>query len=88
MQLASPGKQKAAYVINMRAAEAIVSSAPNPMNIFPISDVWSQAEPPFETARDDAGGVAISAAAIARGAAGATLAGGELGCSARSRSFS
>ena len=31
-------------VMNMRAAEAIVSSAPKPMNIFPISEVWSQIE--------------------------------------------
>ena len=30
--------------MNMRAAEAIVSSAPKPMKILPISEVWSQAE--------------------------------------------
>ena len=30
--------------MNMRAAEAIVSSAPKPMKIFPISEVWSQVE--------------------------------------------
>ena len=28
--------------MNMRAAEAIVSSAPKPMKIFPISEVLSQ----------------------------------------------
>ena len=32
------------YAMNMRAAEAIVSSAPKPMKIFPISEVWSQVE--------------------------------------------
>jgi hypothetical protein len=31
------------YAMNIRAAEAIVSSAPKPMKIFPISEVWSQA---------------------------------------------
>src|SRR5277367_3187894 len=31
-------------VMNIRAAEAIVSSAPNPMKIFPIRVVWSQTE--------------------------------------------
>ena len=28
--------------MNMRAAEAIVRSAPKPMKILPISEVWSQ----------------------------------------------
>jgi hypothetical protein len=31
--------------MNMRAAEATVSSAPNPMKIFPISEVSSQVAP-------------------------------------------
>ena len=30
--------------MNMRAADAIVSSAPKAMKILPISEVWSQAE--------------------------------------------
>ena len=30
--------------MNIRAAEAIVSSAPKPMKIFPIKEVSSQAE--------------------------------------------
>ena len=30
--------------MNMRAAEAMVSSAPKPMKIFPIREVWSQVE--------------------------------------------
>ena len=30
--------------MNIRAAEAIVNSAPKPMKIFPISEVWSQVE--------------------------------------------
>ena len=33
-----------AYAINIRAADAIVSNAPKPMKIFPISEVWSQVE--------------------------------------------
>jgi hypothetical protein len=32
------------HAMNMRAAEAMVSSAPKPMKIFPISEVWSQVE--------------------------------------------
>jgi hypothetical protein len=31
-------------VMNIRAAEAIVSSAPNPMKSFPIREAWSQTE--------------------------------------------
>ena len=80
--------RKAVYVMNMRAAEAMVSSAPNPMNIFPIREVCSQAEPPLVTAGVDTGDAATSAAAIDSVAAGGMLAGGELGCSARSTSFS
>ena len=30
--------------MNIRAADAIVSSAPKPMKIFPIREVWSQVE--------------------------------------------
>src|ERR1700742_2800069 len=30
--------------MNMRAAEAIVSSAPNPMKTFPIREVWPQTD--------------------------------------------
>ena len=30
--------------MNMRAADATVSSAPKAMNILPISEVWSQVE--------------------------------------------
>ena len=41
------------YAMNMRAAEAMVSSAPKPMKIFPISEVWSQAEGSVFGSRDD-----------------------------------
>ena len=46
--------------MNMRAAEAIVSSAPKPMKIFPISEVWSQVELSLLLARagDGRGGAA------------------------------
>src|ERR1700709_1558659 len=37
-------RKRPAYAMNMRAAEAIVSSAPKPMKIFPIREVWSQVE--------------------------------------------
>jgi len=37
------GGRNFVYAMNIRAAEAIVSSAPKPMKIFPISEVWSQA---------------------------------------------
>ena len=36
------GTAASRHAMNMRAAEAIVSSAPNAMKIFPISEVWSQ----------------------------------------------
>ena len=70
--------------MNMRAAEAIVSSAPKPMKIFPIREVWSQAE------------LSLLLAATARrsrpgyrqGAAVGVLAGGGLSRSARSTSLS
>ena len=67
---------KAAHAMNMRAAEAIVSSAPKPMKIFPISEVWSQVElslllalPATRARRRAAGG---SAEAMRDGAAGAS----------------
>ena len=73
--------------MNMRAAEAIVSSAPKPMKILPISEVLSQvpllllaALPAITGAAEAAGG---SAAAMASGAAG-----GLASCSARSTSLS
>src|SRR6266852_5041366 len=70
--------------MNMRAAEATVSSAPKPMKIFPISEVWSQVElsPPLATT-GAARATGASAAAVAwAGAAGV------LSCSARSTSLS
>ena len=36
---AASSARAAAHAMNMRAAEAIVSSAPKPMKIFPISEV-------------------------------------------------
>ena len=68
-------------VMNMRAAEAIVSSAPKPMKIFPISEVWSQIELSFvivDAATGAGGGLAVV------GAAGAELP----SCSERSTSLS
>ena len=41
---ASERRPAETYAMNMRAAEAIVSSAPKPMKIFPIREVWSQVE--------------------------------------------
>ena len=40
----APAPWWAAYAMNIRAAEAIVSSAPKAMKIFPISEVSSQVE--------------------------------------------
>src|ERR1700676_4067185 len=80
-----PG-HKAAHAMNMRAAEAIVSSAPKPMKIFPISEVLSQvlsllaALPAITGAAGEAAGG--SAAAMAIGPAGALAS-----CSARSTSL-
>src|ERR1019366_2580110 len=67
--------------MNMRAAEAIVSSAPKPMMIFPIREVWSQIELSLLLAITGATGA--SAEAIAR-----VVAGGLPWCSARSTSLS
>ena len=67
----------------MRAAEAIVSSAPKPMKIFPIREVWSQIELSFvivDAAAGAGGGLAVVVAACA---------GVELpSCSERSASLS
>jgi hypothetical protein len=35
---------RTAYAMNMRAADASVSRPPKAMKIFPISEVWPQAE--------------------------------------------
>ena len=51
------------YAINMRAAEAMVSSAPKPMKILPISEAWSQLEGSLLPAT--MGGAGASAEAIA-----------------------
>ena len=70
------------HAMNMRAAEAMVSSAPKPMKIFPIREVWSQVEPSLLLALAIAGAAAwVSAEAITR-------AGGLPSCSARSTSLS
>ena len=54
-RLLPPGRGRgcdgpAGYAMNMRAADAIVSSAPKAMNILPISEVWSQVEVSSATA--------------------------------------
>ena len=71
--------------MNMRAAEAIVSSAPKPMKIFPIREVWSQVELSLLLAAvpGDVGAAGASAEAIARVGPGRALS-----CSARSTSLS
>src|SRR5216683_4498652 len=71
--------------MNMRAAEAIVSSAPKLMKIFPIREVWSQVELSVLLAAVTgvAGAAGASAAAIARVGAGRAVS-----CSARSTSLS
>lgn len=66
--------------MNMRTAEAIVSSAPKPMKIFPISEVWSQVASLLLTM---AGAGRASAEASARVGAD-----GLLSCNARSTSLS
>jgi hypothetical protein len=68
------------YDRNIRAAEAIVSSAPKPMKIFPMMEVWSQAE---VLALVSGASDAIGEAALATVAAGAGLS-----CRARSTSLS
>ena len=73
------------YAMNMRAAEAIVSNAPKPMKIFPISEVSSEVELSSLLAATSGAGVAgASAAAIVMTGAG----GGALSCSVRSTSLS
>ena len=70
----------------MRAAEAIVSSAPKPMKILPISEVWSQALSLLLAA------AAARALRRSRGRLGEAMAIGAAGalpsCSARSTSLS
>jgi hypothetical protein len=64
-------------VMNMRAAEAIIRSAPTPMKIFPIREVWSQA--------------VLSLVIVAAGAGGEPAAEGGVelpSCSVRSASLS
>ena len=46
----------ALHAMNMRAAEAIVSSAPKAMKIFPINEVWSQVESSLLAGHDRRGG--------------------------------
>ena len=58
--------------MNMRAAEAIVSSAPKPMKIFPISEVWSQVE--LSSLLAVAGEAGAWAIAVARAGGGGALA--------------
>ena len=62
--------------MNMRAAEAIVSSAPKPMNIFPTREVRSQVEPSLLlllAITGAVGAVGVLAEAIDRGGAGGGL---------------
>ena len=68
------------YDRNIRAAEAIVSSAPKPMKIFPMMEVWSQAEllALVSGASDATGEVALATVAADAG----------LSCRARSTSLS
>src|SRR5436190_50257 len=68
------------YDRNIRAAEAIVSSAPKPMKIFPMMEVWSQAElvALVPAATDGTGEAALATVA----------AGAGLSCRARSRLLS
>ena len=54
--------------MNIRAADAIVSSAPKPMKIFPIRDVWSQVE--------------LSLVIVTAAVAGGVLAGAAVGLAA------
>ena len=69
--------------MNMRAAEASVSSVPTPMKIFPISELWSQAELCWLLAITGAGRGCASVAAITAFCAGALSC-----CRARSMSLS
>src|SRR3954469_3279681 len=70
------------YAMNMRAAEAIVSNAPNAMKTFPISEVWSQVELSLPEARTGA-----AEAGLAWAIATVCLDGGAC-CSALSTSLS
>jgi hypothetical protein len=74
---------KSNYAMNIRAAEAIVSSAPKPMKIFPIKEVWSQVEPSLPLLLAITGAAGVSAEAIAK-----VVVGGLPSCSARSTSLS
>ena len=68
--------------MNIRAAEAIVSSAPKPMKIFPIKEVSSQGE--FALL------LAITGAVAATGGSAEAIAAvaGAVSCRARSTSLS
>src|ERR1700681_4050415 len=66
------------YAMNMRAAEAIVSSAPKPIKIFPIREVWSQVEL----------SLLLAAVTGAAGGGGGPGVGRAVSCSARSTSLS
>src|ERR1700744_5864869 len=59
------------HAMNTRAADAIVSSAPKPIKILPISEVWSQVELSLLARTTGGGGVSagVSAEATAVGAA-------------------
>ena len=65
MERACPGRgdpgHEADQAMNIRAAEAIVNSAPKAMKIFPISEVSSQVELSLLTAAAAAGGPALMA---------------------------
>jgi len=75
---AGAGGVETSYAMNMRAAEATVSSAPKPMKIFPIREVWSQAELSVLFA---ATGLAGTGAGGGTGASAAAGAAGALSCS-------
>ena len=89
---ASPGIASAScasdgYAMNMRAAEAIVNSAPKPMKIFPIREVWSQVELSLLLAAGGRGG-RLGRSYRQRRPPAAVPAAGGLSCSARSTSLS
>src|SRR5258708_38414659 len=75
------------HAMNMRAGEAIVSSAPKPMNILPIREVWSQVVLSLLLAiTGAAGGGGAAGASAEEGIAGAR-AGWRAACHARSTPF-
>jgi hypothetical protein len=74
------------YAMNMRAAEAMVSSAPKPMKILPIREVWSKVELPVLAVAIT--GAGCGAAAAGGSAEAVTGAGVVFSCSARSTSLS